>query len=193
MRFHLGSPPTDPTFHLQPPWQPLREPHRLAWLLVLAVPLGFLAAVGYLVLALLLQPTRELVLSSEPWAFLAVLLLLVPTHELLHALSVPGSLASPHLVLGLWPRAFLAYVHYTGELTRARWLLVTLSPLVIVTVTTLALSRLLPSWQESLLLFGLLNAIGSGGDLLNAVLVLGQVPPGARLRNQGWRTFWCLE
>lgn len=93
-------------------------------------------------------------------------------------------------MLGVWPRAFVAYVHYTGELTRERWLLTALCPLVAVTVATLALSRLVPAWREPVLVFGLLNAIGAGGDLLSAVLVLAQVPPGASLRNQGWRTFW---
>lgn len=189
MRFHLGPPPSDPTFHPQPPWQPLREPHHIALLLALAIPLGVLTAVGYVVLALFLQPTGELVLSGDRWTLVAVFVL-IPTHELLHALSVPGSLASPHLVLGVWPRAFVAYVHYTGELTRERWLLTALCPLVAVTVATLALSRLVPAWREPVLVFGLLNAIGAGGDLLSAVLVLAQVPPGASLRNQGWRTFW---
>lgn len=189
MRILFGPPPPDPSFDPQLPWRALREPRHIAAVIVLALPLGALAAVGYLVLALLLHPTGEFVLSFGQGAVVA-LLLFVPVHELLHAVAVPGSLGSPQLVVGVWPRAALVYVHYNGELGRARWLLVALLPLSAISLVTLILTQLVPPWEDFLLTFGVFNALGSGGDLLAAALVVAGVPRGARLRNQGWRTYW---
>lgn len=186
MQFRLGPPPVDPAFCPQPPWRPLREPRSVALLTVLALPLGLVVALGFLLLAVLLQPDQELVLSFD----VVGLVLLLPVHEALHAVVVPGSLAASRLVIGFWPRALLAYVHYAGELGRTRWLVVTLFPFLVVSLLTLVLSWMVPDWSGPLLSFGLLNALASGGDFLAAILVLAQVPPQARLRNQGWQTYW---
>ena len=156
----------------------------------LSVPLGILAAFLFTLPLLLRSPDRTLTISLSGLPPLLALLLLVPAHELLHALPLPGSLHSPQLVLGVWPRSLLAYVHYHGELTRARFLVVALSPLVAVSLLAYAGLSLLPSLAPFWLTLGLLNALGSGADLLAAALVLAQVPRQARLRNHGWRTYW---
>jgi hypothetical protein len=190
MRFHLGPPPTDPAFQPAPPWRPLREPRRASLVILLSLPLGLLAAFLFTLPLLLRSPDRSLTIPLSGLPSLLALLLLVPLHELLHALPLPGSLRSPQLVLGLWPRSLLAYVHYLGELGRARFLVVALSPLVAVSLLAYAGLSLLPSLAPFWLTLGLLNALGSGADLLAAALVLTQVPPGAHLRNHSWRTYW---
>ncbi|WP_448576211.1 DUF3267 domain-containing protein [Thermomicrobium sp.] len=190
MRFNLGPPPTDPLFQPAPPWRTLREPTRTSIVVLLSVPLGLLAASLFALPLLLRSPDRTLTVPLSGLPSLLALLLLVPLHELLHALPLPGSLRSPQLVLGFWPRTLLAYVHYHGELTRARFLVVALSPLVTVSLLAQAGSLLLPTLDPFWLTLGLLNALGSGADLLAAALVLAQVPRDARLRNHGWRTHW---
>lgn len=189
MRLHLGPPPQDPAFDLRPPWRPLREPRKITLVILLALPLGFLAAALFAFAALLLSTGDELVVTLDTASLLA-LVLLIPVHELMHALVVPGSLASAHLVLGFWPRSLLPYVHYEQELARSRFLLVTLAPLVVLSVLSLVLLRLFPALESFWLVFGLANALGSGGDLLAAGLVLVQVPRRAQLRNCGWLTYW---
>jgi hypothetical protein len=157
--------------------------------ILLALPLGFLAAALFVFAALLLSTGDELVVRLDAPSLLA-LALLIPVHELMHALVVPGSLASAHLVLGFWPRSLLAYVHYEQELARSRFLLVALTPLLVLSAVSLALLWCFPTLQSFWLVFGLANALGSGGDLLAAGLVLAQVPRGARVRNLGWSTYW---
>ncbi len=190
MRFRFGPPPLDPTFEPRPPWRPLREPRRIVVVLVLALPLGLLAALGFVLLAVALRPSHGLVIAPDGVSLVLALLLLAPLHEACHALIVPGSLTSPKLIVGVWPKAVVGYVHYEGELGRARFLLVAFCPLVVVSVVSLAAAALFPSAEQFWLMLGLLNALGTGGDLLGALSVLSQVPRGARLRNQGWRTYW---
>lgn len=189
MRFHLGPPPVDPSFDPQLPWQPLREPKRIASVIALSLPLGMLAALGYLVVALALEPAHTTVLALD-LQILFAFVFLIPLHELLHALAVPGPLRSQRLVVGIWSRAFLAYVHYTGVLRRERWLIVALCPLVTLSVLCLALAQALPAWKTFWLTVGALNALASGGDLLGALLVLTHVPRQAWVRNHGWYTYW---
>ncbi len=190
MRVSLGPPPLDPAFDPQPPWRPLREPRRIVFVILLAVPLGLAAAVGFAILAFFLAPSGAFVLAlDDPVVWLA-LLLLVPLHEGCHALALPSSLASPALVVGFWPRTLLAYVHYQGELTRTRFLVVALCPLMLLSVLCLAAIRFVPPLETFAFALGLFNAVGAGGDLLATALVLAQVPRNGRLRNQGWYTYW---
>ncbi len=190
MRFRFGPPPLDPAFEPRPPWRPLREPRRIVFFLALALPLGLLAALGFLLLAVVLRPSQEFVIAPDDVSLLLALLLLVPLHEGCHALVVPGSLTSPNLIVGVWPKAVAGYVHYEGELGRSRFLLVTLCPFLVLSAVALAAARLFPAAEQFWLTLGLLNALGSGGDLLGALLVLSQVPRDARLRNQGMDTYW---
>lgn len=189
MRFLLGPPPADPSFHPHLPWQPLREPKQIASVIALSLPLGMVAAIGYLTIALTLEPSHTIIVTLNLQAFFAFILL-IPLHELLHALAVPGSLGSPQLVVGIWPRTFLAYVHYMGVLRRERWLLVALNPLVTLSLLSLAFAQVLPAWKSSWLTIGVLNALASGGDLLGVLLILTQVPRQAWVRNHGWYTYW---
>lgn len=190
MRFHLGPPLNDPAFDPQPPWRALREPQRISVVVFLSLPLGLLATLGFVLLLSLATASREFTLFFRDPAVWFAFLVLVSLHELLHALVVPGSIKSPQLVVGFWPRPFLPSVHYQGELTRERFLLVTLSPLLVLSAVCLLGAVLTPAVATFWVTLGLLNALGAGDDLLVTFLLLWQVPRGACLRNQGWRTFW---
>ncbi len=122
--------------------------------------------------------------------FVAYVLALVTVHEFLHAVTFPGSLRSPHVVLGIWPRALVFYAHYSGELSRERVLLALICPFTVISLGSLLLSVIDPARQGLWLLTGTFNALASSMDLFGFLLVAAQVPRRARVRNQGYVTYW---
>lgn len=204
MRLRIGPPPIDHAFAPLPPWRPLREPRRLSAVVLLSLPLGIAAAGLILAIGLPLAPG-----NTVTWAvqvdlmsrsalqsmalFLAFILGLVLVHELLHALAFPGSLRSPDVVLGFWPRGLVFYAHYGGEMGRDRFLWTLACPFVVIGLASLVLAALDQSRHSFWLFAGALNALSSSVDLLGLILVLSQVPRGARVRNHGHLTFWRLS
>lgn len=192
MRWHFGPPPEDDLFDPAPPWRRLREPRRIAVSIVLSLPLGLLAALVILILGASLAPQTQtvLVFNVRFLPFLAFVLAVVTVHELLHAVTFPGSLRSPHVALGFWPRALVFYAHYSGELSRERVLLALICPFTVISLGSLLLSVIDPARQELWLLTGTFNALASSMDLFGFLLVAAQVPRRARVRNQGYVTYW---
>ena len=188
LRWHLGPMPAG-----EPPdpavWRALREPRRPGLALLLSLPLGLVAAAGLLTLAAHLTPGRQVSFQIN-LATVAALAVLVPLHELLHALALPDPLRSPRIVVGCWPRLGLVYVHFTGELSRNRALWVSLCPLLGLSAASLGLARLHPPAAGFYLGLGVVNALFSSADLLAVLLVGWQVPRSARVRNFGWFTYW---
>ena len=199
MRLHVGPIPVSDSFCPQSAgWKQLREP--AAWItMLLSLPIVFLAAswLGLIWFALwpsLAGLTFEAQSPMQPWATLIALpagvLLLILIHELLHASATPQFGSSPATVLGFWPSLGAFYAHYDGEVSRNRFILVLLVPFTIISVVPLFLSAII-GWQSRIAaLCSVLNALFSSADLLGAVLILAQVPSGARVRNQGWATWW---
>jgi len=132
-----------------------------------------------------------------PWGIVVLaLLLFVPLHELVHALVYPGLGLSPRTVVVLWPAKLRFGVYYEGCMTRRRWLVMRLAPLVglsVIPVLLLTLFKVVPVsfateifWQ----VLTLMNAVGSGGDLVAVVWVLAQVPAGAEICFRGGKAYW---
>jgi hypothetical protein len=193
VRWHIGPPPEDPTFSPLPPWRRLREPRSLAVALLLSLPLGVLAAFGLLIMGTALAPGEraEVTVEADRLAHVLVFfVLLISLHELLHAVSFPESLSSRNVVLGIWPRALLFYAHYVGELSRERFLLSLICPFAAISIGSLLLALIDPARSGLWMFAGVLNALSSSMDLLGVLLVIAQLPRGARVRNQGRFTYW---
>ena len=130
------------------------------------------------------------------WPVVLALLLFIPLHELVHALVHPGFGLSPRTVVVLWPAKLRFGVYYEGCMTRRRWLVMRLAPLVglsLIPVLLLALFKVVPAsyatelyWQ----VLALVNMVGSGGDLVAAVWVLRQVPAGGEICFRGGKAYW---
>lgn len=188
MRFHLGAIPETPNFSPDPPWILLREP--TPWVMqLLAFPLGVAACVVVGAGWFFLTPLREMQLDS-PGPLLGAVLIIIPVHEVIHAIVHPGSGGSADSILGFWPSRLLFYAHYAGELSRARFIAILLMPLLIISFVPLVVCAVL-SYSSGLLAFSsALNALLACGDIFAVGLLLFQIPANARVRNQGWRTYW---
>ena len=199
MRLHYGGIPTSDDFHpAETGWTKLREPP--AWLMMwLSVPLGIVAAIpvawAWIVIGKV-QPGVSFQTRSPSQGFaavagaLAAVLALIVVHELLHAAAMPDFGLSRRTVIGVWPSHGMFYAHHEGELTKGRFLLVFILPLLVISVLVPAVC-ILTGWKPRwLALLTMLNALFACGDLFGVLLIFFQVPSGAICRNQGWMTWW---
>jgi hypothetical protein len=135
--------------------------------------------------------------SATPWrAMLIVLVAYIPLHELLHLLGQPGWGRSEQSVVVLWPARLRFGVYYEGCMSRRRWLAMRLAPTLVLSVLPVALLALMKLWPYSveveigLQVLFLVNALGSGGDVIAALLVLRKVPPAGQLCFRAGRAYW---
>jgi hypothetical protein len=135
--------------------------------------------------------------SADPWiVLLVVLVLFVPLHELFHLLGQPAWGSSDQTVVVLWPAKLRFGVYYEGCMSRRRWLAMRLAPLLalsLVPACALAALQLLARYGDlemGLSILMVLNALGSGGDVVAALIVIFQVPRAARLCFQDGRAYW---
>lgn len=199
MRFHYGGIPTSDDFHPgETGWTKLREP--APWLMMwLSLPLGIVAAIAVAWAWVMLgkvQPGVSFQARSMVEAFgalaaaLAALMALIAVHELLHAAAMPDFGLSRQTIIGVWPSHGMFYAHHDGPLTKERFLVVFLMPLLVISVLVPA-ACMLAGWKPAwLALLTILNALFACGDLFGVLLIFFQVPSGAICRNQGWMTWW---
>jgi hypothetical protein len=122
-------------------------------------------------------------------AFLLSFAGMVVVHELIHALVHPMAGRSPHSILGFGPSVGF-YAHYDGELSRNRLVAILLMPLLIISIVPLlvsAVTQVSSGWAAVVSTF---NAFCACADMLEAGLVLFQIPATAIVRYKGWRMFW---
>lgn len=188
MRFHLGPIPSSPDFVPDAAWRSLRAPP--PWLGgLLALPIGVVAAVVVVMLWLLVMPLRDIASAVSLPVLLFSFAGIVVVHELIHALVHPMAGRSPHSILGFWPSVGF-YANYDGEMSRNRLVTIMLMPLLIISIVPLlvsAVTQVASGWVAFVSAF---NAFLSCADMLDAGLVLFQIPANRIVRFHGWRIYW---
>jgi hypothetical protein len=188
MRFHLGAIPETPGFSPDASWKPLREP--TPWMMqLLALPVGVIACVAVGALWFLLTPLRDVSFNS-PGMMLGAFVVIIPIHELIHAAVHPRAGGTDDSILGFWPSRLLFYAHFVGELSRGRFIAILLMPLLIISFVPLVMCAIAGHSSGLLAFSSALNALCACGDIFAVGLLLFQIPADARVRNQGYRTFW---
>jgi Putative zincin peptidase len=205
MRIHFGNVPE--IADAQPgteALQPIRGP-RASVAYLLAGLAGFVLLAGP-VMGLCLLSACFAISNTEttvrpdppvPWtAILLTLLLYIPAHELLHLIWQPSYGLSSQSVLVIWPSKLRFGIYYDGCMSRTRWLLMRVAPLValsLVPAVLLAIFQHIPvnhALKTGLEVLLLVNGVGSGGDVVAMMLVLSQVPRSALLCFRGGRAYW---
>jgi hypothetical protein len=158
-----------------------------------ATPIGFALAfgIGYLWFRFT-SVSLSITIKPEDMSTVALMCrlglpLLVVVHEFIHASVHPLGGRSNASVIGFWPSRVLFYGHYTGALSRERFLAILLAPFLVLSVLPLlvALTGALPPGLagSTLAWCSTLNALFACGDLFGAALVAAQIPRG-RLRSK---------
>ena len=127
---------------------------------------------------------------------MVVFVIFIPLHEFIHLLGQPERGMSSRSVLTVWPAKLRFGVYYEGCMSRRRWLVMRLAPILVLSVLPACVVALLlmrpgiPDVVVGLQVMMVLNALGSGGDTLAAVVVLRQVPPAAQMCFKSGRADW---
>lgn len=195
MRFLVGAIPED--FEPDDSWRTIREPGpRL--LQLFAAPIALILGVLFISLwqNFVTYPDVKIPKHYQSLFIIGTILsipALIFVHELLHAVAHPGYGLSPATLIGAWPSKLLFYAHYSGPLTRNRFLLVFAMPLLVISCLPLALAILgwLPAPMRPVAAwFSIWNAVFACGDVFGLVLLYLQVPSKALVQNKGWRSYW---
>jgi len=116
------------------------------------------------------------------------IILFVVSHEMLHLIFMPNFLKSRGTFVGL---NFLGgFVITEEEISKSRYVLVTIAPFVIISVILPVILGVLGLLTSAVKFMIILNAMASSVDMLNLLLVIKQVPKNAILRNSWPRTYW---
>lgn len=115
---------------------------------------------------------------------LAVLIALVVVHEAIHLLALPEG-GVGNAVAGFWPAKGAAHVEYRLPMSRRRFVLVTLAPVLRLSVGVIAVTAFDVRNAVPLQWASVLNAFGSGADLLVVCLVLRQASTSALILGSG--------
>ncbi len=188
MKFKLGPLPENEDFHPSATgWCRLREPSPLL-LHALAIP----TAVGVMGLTFLClriftpQDKLRIDMTLVWWA----IPILIPVHELVHAITTPCCGLSDKTVVGFWPRKLLPYAIYTDALNRSRIIWLIVMPFLTLTVLPAIGMCMFGLGWPLLYHFILVNAGFSSGDILQVPIFCFQVPRHALVRNKGYKSYW---
>ena len=156
MRFVLGQPPDDPSFHPDPlaGWRKVREMGPRALMAVgtiMGIPLTVL--IGFLWSRIPLSPLSFRIDSIGLGSWSVVLLpfimmiaiatffiVLVVAHEFVHILAFPRFGLTSATVFGVWPSRLLPYAHHSGPVSYRRMMVVALAPFIVLSVVPLIAS-----------------------------------------------------
>jgi hypothetical protein len=203
MRFHYGAVPEDPDFFPEAEgWLAIREPG--PWMLqLMALPVAVIllllsAALLYLVFPgeLFLNTSSPGTISIPILPFLFISILIIPVHELLHAICHPGWGLSSNSVIGLWLSRGLFYANYEGPMSRNRFLLIFTMPYLVLSwlpIPLIALSGIFGWIADTVLSLAYVSLAGgvlACADVVGFWLVISQIPGSASVRNKGWKTYW---
>jgi hypothetical protein len=202
VRIQWGSPPVKQVSSVpSDAGVPIRQPGRwtsavlasLAGLVLLSIPVAVSTVYSVLFPDAASGPIKK---EAIPWAGMIVTFgLCILAHELLHALLHPDSGRSDSTILFIGLKKLQFGVYYEGRIPRTRWILMRLFPLLVLTllplgVFLLAYNQLTYAWETYLIIVMLTNSLGSGGDLVAAIIVLLQVPSSGTLNFYRGRAYW---
>jgi len=203
MRIQWGHPPASPALveEIQA-GRSIRQPGKwvsailasLAGIILLAVPVAVLF--GYSFLHQGVQSTSAGNMDAGAWiAVVLAFFLCITVHELLHAAMYPDFGRSDSTVLFLALKKLQFGVYYEGAISRTRWLVMRLFPILGLTILPLAVwlaayGGLTNAAEAFLMVLVITNSLGSGADLAAAVIVLIQVPASGTLNFYRGRAYW---
>jgi hypothetical protein len=205
MKIHVGNIPEIADFQPEAEGlQSIRGPKSSAGFLIAGLTGFLLLFCPILVLCQFFSyfaiPSTEALQGNQPpppWgAVLLTLLLYIPLHELVHLVFHPRFGFSDESILILWPSKLRFGVYYEGCMSRTRWLLMRISPFVVLSILPAILLSIFQNvpfnnfLQTSLEVVMVVNGVGSGGDVIAMLLVLFQVPRSAVMCFRGGRAYW---
>lgn len=186
MKFRIGKPPINENINVLE-WNLLKEPKSLTVTQVVALPIGLICA-G--LIFFILHYFKGINIPKFGVKYILAYFLMIPLHEMIHALCYPGSLLSKDTVIGYWPDMSVFYAYNNCVLKRNRYLLVYIAPFVVLSIIPTIIMLFLDFKSDLLLLIVLFNALSSYIDVFSCVSILLQVPKEGLIVNSEEKTYW---
>jgi hypothetical protein len=188
MKWRLGSVPENPNFQPEKTgWSKIKEPGSIL-MQIMALPVGVLLVIANEYV--LVQFTNIWDTNLHPVAFLPFFVAVIVLHESTHLLFFPDHGRTISSMVGFWPSRLLFYAHFTDEISRNRYLAISLGPFVLLTVIPLLTFVLIGYVDSYLYWFIIFNAAASSCDVFSSIIILLQIPRRGLVRNQGFRTWY---
>lgn len=133
--------------------------------------------------------------SSSVWTTLLILVIALPLHELVHAVTTPAWGLSEHTVIGFQRSKglILPYMYYDGSQPLWRMLLTGLAPTILLTMLPVIFILFTPlnaATRADLGFLAFFNVATSGGDLVNFFWIVTHLPLRATVKGNGWSLLW---
>jgi Putative zincin peptidase len=122
--------------------------------------------------------------------FVIALALLMIGHEAVHLLAMPGAGLDRNSAAGLWLEGGSPFAQHLQPMSRARFILVTICPLLVLSVAPLLLHALGGPMSDLIAWTSVLNGVGSGADLLACALLLRKTPRQALVLESEQALYW---
>ena len=191
-RLHSGPPPSNPSdlefMQNSNDWRPLREPSIQTYTILSTVVAAVVVGCAIAVVKAVTGNYPSLTPTSW-WDVLGVVAMLV-IHEFLHLLAHPQLGGSRLSILGIWPKAGVAYAQYLGEMTVRRFLLILVAPVFVLSFVPIVASLFgVLKVDEWPIRYALWNLLFSAGDLFGIGLLLRDSQISQTVKNLGWQTW----
>jgi hypothetical protein len=179
-------------------WKKIREPSGIAAAIACSLPFVLLSGgISFLILyvldsslfGFLRNDTIDLTITLNLFTVLYIvgIFIFMLLHEMLHAVFIPDFIRSGRTFWGM--NGPLGFVFTTQPLKKARFIVVSLMPLVLLSVILPAVLRLLGLLSAYAAFLCFINALGSCVDCLTACLIAFQVPNGHVIISNGFETY----
>ncbi|MDZ4131680.1 MAG: DUF3267 domain-containing protein [Dethiobacteria bacterium] len=201
MKYAKRIPPVDEVLKkslISAGWIQVKEASNLFSAFLFSIPFMLLnAALSIFVMFQLDQTLGRAILelySFGSWSFtirfdyIIIIYLLILLHEVIHLVLVPGFASSEKTFFGIKPWG--GFVYTTEKISKKRYLLISIAPYVVISLllpVVLSINGLLNGFIVFLVL---INALASSVDMMNAFLLMIQVPGGAEIVSNGFETYY---
>jgi len=201
LKYVKNIPPTDKELSdslIKAGWKRIKEPSNLPGAIILSIPFMVLGGFFSFLIIALFNPSFVYSLGQVidrgafsidiRFHYILYAYIIIFLHEMVHAVFIPDFIKSEKTYFGIRPWG--GFVYTTQKLSKSRFLLITVAPFIILSVflpAVLGISGLLGGLMAFLVL---LNAAASSVDLLNATLIMVQVPSDSMMVNNGFETYY---
>jgi hypothetical protein len=192
LKFSIGDLPVgDRFFDFDSRWIELKEPSVNQTLLI-GHSLSVLIPIILLYLFKVIIPfefaiLKELIDQFRLWSF-PILILLLLTHELVHALTFPKRGFSDDTLITFAPIKGMALAFYKGELTRENFLLSLITPFFLLTI--LPLVYCLYDFHPLVFSLAIINSSFSSFDIFYFWVVARNSPQKSIFKNHGYKSYF---
>ncbi len=171
-------------------YEKFKEPESNKFML-LANSLALMITVLFLAIGaiFIFDEVKEDFVNGFPWMFFLACLLPMVTivpHEIMHAICFKDE-----VYMYAYPQAGAMFVLGLEDMSKARFVFMSLLPNIILGVIPFVLGIIFPHayW---LTIFGALNVGSGAGDYLNVFNALTQVPKSAKIYASGFHSYWYI-